>query len=88
MGTWLESIIEDYEYEQRLNRILLNILVVHFQCTPDLVTQEKKDEVDSKYFKWSGVKPEYAEIFDRKLVAILKDPHYYLYKHPELICKL
>ena len=86
MGTWLESIIEDYEYEQRLNRILLNILVVHFQCTD--ISRELIDKVDSMYYQWSGVKPEYAEIFDRRLVAILKDPHYYLYKHPELICKL
>ena len=67
---------------QSLNDIIFNILTVNFQCTQNLITQEKIIEVDSDSIKKmdSWIRKEYEEVFLRKLELVLKNPHYYLYK--------
>jgi hypothetical protein len=91
--TWLESIIEDYEFEQRVNRTIWNDLAVNFQITPELITDEIILKVDNDcYNKMKYWIPEkfkcYEEIYLRKLVEVLKDPHYYLYKNKQAIWSL
>jgi len=80
--TFLETLVDDYLFEKKVNDIIFNILTVNFQCTQNLITQEKIIEVDSDSIKKmdSWIRKEYEEVFLRKLELVLKNPHYYLYK--------
>lgn len=87
--TFLDSLVDDYLFQhKKINDVLKNILIVNFQCT--IISDELKNDVDNQVFKYlyCWMRPEYEVEFLRKWDIILKDPHYYLYKHPEEICKI